>query len=208
MLLLQTDLPKCMVLYPCIRPSMLHVDHSHFLRGMPGIRVCPCPSAGFNLCDGTCTDLQTDEQHCGACEIACPSGAACSGGSCGCLEPGELASTLTTGRAADLLLLPLPQLLGLVLVVLLNACSLCAALPSGWWHWHLAAGLSPVGVRNSHHPCPLSVALCPLPSTLCHRLLVVPYFPEVHVWRLRWPRDVPGQLTLRQQFKDLRMRRW
>jgi len=33
-------------------------------------------------CDGACVDLLSDPMHCGACDVACPSGVACTGGEC------------------------------------------------------------------------------------------------------------------------------
>ena len=45
---------------------------------------CPtlqCP-AGQTDCGGTCRDLETDTQSCGACGNACPAGEVCSGGTC------------------------------------------------------------------------------------------------------------------------------
>jgi hypothetical protein len=50
-----------------------------------------CPS-GQTLCDGTCVDIQSDPQNCGACGTVCDSGE-CDGGVCGsgktCIPDGE-----------------------------------------------------------------------------------------------------------------------
>lgn len=35
-------------------------------------------------CAGSCADLQTDEGHCGSCDVACPEGQACLSGACVC----------------------------------------------------------------------------------------------------------------------------
>ncbi|NVI97587.1 hypothetical protein HV824_05585 [Myxococcus sp. AM009] len=41
-----------------------------------------CDSAGFELCDGTCTRIETDPAHCGGCNQACATTEACEGGGC------------------------------------------------------------------------------------------------------------------------------
>jgi hypothetical protein len=46
---------------------------------IPGSPSC---SSGQTNCYGTCTDLQSDATHCGACNIKCASGKLCSAGSC------------------------------------------------------------------------------------------------------------------------------
>jgi len=43
--------------------------------------VCP---PGETDCDGACVDTGSDTNNCGGCGVACPAGAKCSGGSCGC----------------------------------------------------------------------------------------------------------------------------
>jgi hypothetical protein len=43
-----------------------------------------CGPAAQTLCNGTCTDLHTDPQHCGACGIACAAGQLCAAGVCVC----------------------------------------------------------------------------------------------------------------------------
>src|SRR5262245_58979625 len=40
---------------------------------------CPAP---YLACDPLCVDGQIDEDHCGACDIACVPGEACNAGSC------------------------------------------------------------------------------------------------------------------------------
>jgi len=42
---------------------------------------CPCPS-GQTCCNGTCTDLTTDTNNCGACGNACNSNQLCAYGMC------------------------------------------------------------------------------------------------------------------------------
>lgn len=43
---------------------------------------CECPAA--NTCGSECVDTETDPNHCGGCFAACPTAAACSGGTCEC----------------------------------------------------------------------------------------------------------------------------
>ena len=46
---------------------------------------------GCEMCGGeACVDLQTDPQHCGACDNACPADVPCVAGSCSCPEGKEL----------------------------------------------------------------------------------------------------------------------
>ena len=47
----------------------------------PELAVAPCP-AGFERCDGACSDLRLDPAHCGACGNACQSDEACTQGVC------------------------------------------------------------------------------------------------------------------------------
>jgi hypothetical protein len=42
--------------------------------------ACVCPTT----CGGACVNLKTNPEHCGTCGHACPAGATCSGGACGC----------------------------------------------------------------------------------------------------------------------------
>jgi hypothetical protein len=44
--------------------------------------ACACPPQ--NMCGGTCVQIQSDPGNCGACGNACPTGAACSNGTCQC----------------------------------------------------------------------------------------------------------------------------
>lgn len=41
-----------------------------------------CERLGQTLCSGTCTDLQTDRQHCGSCDTGCYAGEICCAGTC------------------------------------------------------------------------------------------------------------------------------
>jgi hypothetical protein len=59
--------------------------------------VCTC-SPGQTNCNGTCVDLQTNNNNCGTCGNVCPSGATCSGGQCLC-PPGL---TNCNGTCVDL----------------------------------------------------------------------------------------------------------
>ena len=43
--------------------------------------TCNCPSGQTN-CSGVCRDLDTDDNHCGACGTPCPSGSSCEDGEC------------------------------------------------------------------------------------------------------------------------------
>jgi len=54
--------------------------------------VCSCP-AGTLACDGTCLDVTSDDDNCGACGHTCPSDSTCTNGVCDCLgdDPGYLA---------------------------------------------------------------------------------------------------------------------
>ena len=47
---------------------------------------CPggCQQVGSIKCDGICTDVRSNPQHCGSCGHACPSGQICSNGACVC----------------------------------------------------------------------------------------------------------------------------
>ncbi|MBO6938320.1 MAG: hypothetical protein JJ863_25345 [Deltaproteobacteria bacterium] len=42
-----------------------------------------CTGIGRTWCDGDCVDPRSDDDHCGACGVACESGVACRGGECG-----------------------------------------------------------------------------------------------------------------------------
>jgi peroxiredoxin len=46
-----------------------------------GTGTCTCPP-GQTCCDGACTDLNTEETHCGRCDQPCPQGQTCCGGEC------------------------------------------------------------------------------------------------------------------------------
>jgi hypothetical protein len=46
-----------------------------------GPPVLQC-QAGWAVCEGSCTNLQSDSNHCGTCGIACGSGTRCRGGTC------------------------------------------------------------------------------------------------------------------------------
>jgi hypothetical protein len=45
---------------------------------------CACPAAKPDVCNGGCTDLQTDRTNCGACGQRCASGETCVAGECVC----------------------------------------------------------------------------------------------------------------------------
>jgi peroxiredoxin len=49
--------------------------------GPGGEPPCTCPP-GETCCDGTCTDLNTDQRHCGRCDQPCPAGQECCDGTC------------------------------------------------------------------------------------------------------------------------------
>jgi protein-disulfide isomerase len=66
-----------------------------------GIGACTCPP-GRTCCDGACTDLNTDEAHCGRCDQPCPQGQTCCGGECKDLDRdprncGECGKSCTAG---------------------------------------------------------------------------------------------------------------
>jgi hypothetical protein len=44
---------------------------------------CACP-AGSSRCDGACTDVTNNKDHCGDCSTQCAGGAACVSGKCAC----------------------------------------------------------------------------------------------------------------------------
>ena len=46
---------------------------------------CACPSGGAS-CEGTCTDVASDEANCGACAVVCPGRLTCVGGACTCTD--------------------------------------------------------------------------------------------------------------------------
>src|SRR5260221_2558003 len=50
--------------------------------GNPDVIVGPCGVGTLAQCSGTCTDLQSDYQNCGACGNACPIDKVCSHGAC------------------------------------------------------------------------------------------------------------------------------
>jgi hypothetical protein len=43
--------------------------------------ACKCP-AGFDVCDGVCTNTQSDQNNCGTCGHACNGNETCNGGNC------------------------------------------------------------------------------------------------------------------------------
>lgn len=60
--------------------------------GVVGIPCWGCPGGcqpvGSIKCDGICTDVRSNPQHCGSCGHACPAGQSCSNGACVC-PPGR-----------------------------------------------------------------------------------------------------------------------
>jgi len=50
-------------------------------------------AAGLTNCNGTCVDLQTDANNCGACGTICPAGATCVNGQCTLLSQGSPCSS-------------------------------------------------------------------------------------------------------------------
>jgi hypothetical protein len=61
--------------------------------------VCSCP-AGTTNCGGTCVNLSSNANNCGACGRTCGAGRACEGGVC--LGSGNLRFTMTWSRAGDM----------------------------------------------------------------------------------------------------------
>jgi len=57
--------------------------------------LCTCP----HVCGGTCADIGTDTENCGACGTACPAGGSCVAGKCQC--PASAPTDCTT-KCADL----------------------------------------------------------------------------------------------------------
>lgn len=69
--------------------------------------TCVCPpsngcDAGLTACNGACVDLQTDPQHCGACNTACATGDTCSGGTCQASTGCPSGTTLCNGVCVNL----------------------------------------------------------------------------------------------------------
>jgi hypothetical protein len=61
---------------------------------------CPLPDGGVGACcEATCADVRAGNAHCGACRVACPSGAACTSGHCATPD-GGLASCSSPGACA------------------------------------------------------------------------------------------------------------
>ena len=58
-------------------------------------------ASGQTLCDGSCVDLNTNNQNCGACGTACPSGNGCAGGVCTCLAGLEPCGNECTDLSKD-----------------------------------------------------------------------------------------------------------
>ncbi len=56
--------------------------HPTFAFADTGFRCCSSCPPGRADCGGACVNLATDPAHCGACQVACPAGTACSNGSC------------------------------------------------------------------------------------------------------------------------------
>ena len=56
--------------------------HPTFAFADTGFRCCSSCPPGRADCGGACVNLATDPAHCGACQVACPAGSACSNGSC------------------------------------------------------------------------------------------------------------------------------
>ena len=56
-----------------------------------------CPP-GLTLCDGVCTNTQSDALNCNGCDMKCPSMMACSGGMCGPCAPTAGYVTLASGQ--------------------------------------------------------------------------------------------------------------
>jgi hypothetical protein len=48
--------------------------------------MCACP-VGQMFCAGACVDVQTSDEHCGACNAKCEGGQVCTGGACACAAP-------------------------------------------------------------------------------------------------------------------------
>ncbi|APR80313.1 Hypothetical protein A7982_05660 [Minicystis rosea] len=61
--------------------------------------ACVCPSE--NQCGAACVDTQTDANHCGACDKACPMGIACVNGACDCPNSGEVCGTACVDTQTD-----------------------------------------------------------------------------------------------------------
>ncbi len=67
---------------------MKHLQRLFYLAVFACVGACASPlvglecKAGFTRCDHSCADLSTDPQHCGACNLACESGALCVAASC------------------------------------------------------------------------------------------------------------------------------
>jgi hypothetical protein len=53
-----------------------------FMHDVGGHRVCLCQMETPTSCPGTCSDLQIDDDNCGACGQVCPATATCVAGSC------------------------------------------------------------------------------------------------------------------------------
>ncbi len=60
-----------------------------------GVCSATC-AAGKSICGDACFDLAVSNDHCGACNNACPAGSACLGGSCATVGPLYLASKGST----------------------------------------------------------------------------------------------------------------
>ena len=54
--------------------------------GQPGYTCCP---VGQSCCNGSCVDLQSNPQNCGACDQACGATQTCENGKCICIAGGE-----------------------------------------------------------------------------------------------------------------------